>query len=290
MLDAFIAYLTYERCLSKHTILGYHTDLLQLSAYLTREFQVPPEQATYKMLRTWVMHLSKEGLAHTSINRKIAAVKRFHAFLCNQKIIPTSEAERIKGLKVKKNLPKFVQEKALLRLLDSHPFPDTFEGWRARLVLELLYSTGIRLQELLQLEDKDINFYDRTIRVLGKRNKERVIPIPKHTITMIEKYRTHRQHITHTPCRLFIIPPNKPCYPFLIQKIVKQYIGHCTQVGKCSPHMLRHTFATHLLNNGADLQAIKELLGHTSLAATQVYTHNSMEKIKQVFVQAHPRA
>lgn len=289
MLDAFISYLTYERCLSKHTVLSYHTDLRQLSEYLTNQFQVLPEQATHKMLRAWVMDLSKEGLTHKSINRKMASVKSFHTFLCKQQILSTNEAKHLKSLQVKKSPPVFIQEKALLRLLDGHTFPDTFEGWRARLVLELLYSTGIRLQELLQLKDKDINFYDRTIRVIGKRNKERLVPVPKHTITLIEKYFTHRQHITTTPCRLLIIPPNKPCYPALIQKIVKHYLSN-TQVEKCSPHVLRHTFATHLLNNGAELQAIKELLGHTSLAATQVYTHNSMEKIKEIFTQAHPRA
>ncbi len=176
-----------------------------------------------------------------------------------------------------------------MHFLDTYSFADTFEGWRDRLVLELFYSTGIRLQELLQLQDQDINFYEHTIRVLGKRNKVRVIPIPKHTVAIIKKYATHRYQITTSPCRLFIIPPNKPCYPLLIQRIVKKYLIN-TQVDQSSPHILRHTFATHLLNNGADLKAIQELLGHTSLAATQVYTHNSMEQIKQIFLQAHPRA
>lgn len=290
MLNAFLDYLTYERCLSKHTILSYKTDLLQLSEYLTSEFQILPEEATYKMLRTWLMSLAKKGLEHKSINRKIASVKSFHTFLCKQKLISTSEAKRVKSLKVNKSIPSFVQESALLDLLDNHPFPDNFEGWRARLVLELFYSTGIRLQELIDLEDRDINFYDRTIRVIGKRNKERVIPVPKHTLSVVEKYLTYRQQITTTPCRLFIIPPNNPCYPVLIQRIVKYYLSNYTQGTKCSPHMLRHTFATHLLNHGAELQAIKDLLGHTSLAATQVYTHNSIEKIKQIFTQAHPRA
>lgn len=291
MLITFINYLTYERRLSKHTITAYQTDLIQLSNYLQRQFQLTtPQQATHKMLRMWVMELSKQGLDNRSINRKIASLKAFYGFLHTKGLIPIDQAAHLKGLPVKKTLPIFLREQELVNLLEQHPFPDTFEGWRDKLVLELLYSTGIRLREMLDIQDTAINRYDQTIRILGKRNKERILPLPKHLLAMINKYIAHRQAITSTPCRLLITHHNKPCYPMLIQRLIKQYLESYTQADRHSPHVLRHTFATHLLNHGAELQAIKELLGHANLASTQVYTHNSMEKLKQIFQQAHPRA
>lgn len=291
MLNTFINYLTYEKRFSKHTITAYQTDLTQLSTYLQNQFQLPElHQATHKQLRTWMMELSKQGLDNRSINRKIASLKAFYGFLYTKELISKDEAAHLKGLKVKKELPVFLREQELLHLLDNYPFRNTFEGWRDKLVLELLYSTGIRLGELLALQDTAISAYDRTIRVIGKRNKERILPLPKHILQVVEEYIAHRQTITSTPCRLLITTGNKPCYPMLIQRLVKQYLGNHTQADRHSPHVLRHTFATHLLNHGAELHAIKELLGHANLAATQVYTHNSMEKLKQIFQQAHPRA
>jgi integrase/recombinase XerC len=291
MLDTFINYLTYERRLSQHTIVAYQTDLTQLSTYLQNQFQLmEPHQATHKMLRDWVMELARKGLDNRSINRKIATLRAFYGFLCAKQLASKNEATHLKGLKIKRVLPVFLREQELIHLLDNHPFPDTFEGWRDKLVLELLYSTGIRLRELLELQDASINFYERTIRIIGKRNKERILPLPKHILSIVERYLAHRQTITSIPCRLFITAGNKPCYPMLIQRLVKQHVGSYTQADRHSPHVLRHTFATHLLNHGAELQAIKELLGHATLAATQVYTHNSMDKLKQVFLQAHPRA
>jgi len=292
MLENFINFLTYEKRLSKHTICAYQTDLTQLSCYLQTHFQIEElSHATSKLLRSWIIELAKQGLNNRSINRKIASLKAFYGFLYKKEYINSDITIQLKGLKVKKSLPVFVRETEIKQLLDDYPFADSFEDWRDKLILELLYGSGIRLQELLNLQDKDINFYERTIKVLGKRNKERIIPIPKSILNVVEHYITHRNANTTPPySRLLVTIKGAPCYPMLIYNSVKKYLGNYTQADRHSPHVLRHTFATHLLNHGADLQAIKELLGHTSLAATQVYTHNSMEKLKEIFSQAHPRA
>jgi integrase/recombinase XerC len=292
MLDNFINYLTYEKRLSKHTICAYQTDLSQLATYLQTQFQITAlNQVTSKILRSWIIHLSNEGLNNRSINRKVACLRAFYGFLYAKGHIQADVTTQLRSLKIKKSLPVFLREEELLQLLNQHPFPDNFEGWRDKLVLELLYGTGIRLSELLHLRDNDINFYEQTIRVIGKRNKERIIPLPKQILAIVEKYITQRNATVSAPYScLLVTVKGTPCYPMLIYKLVKKYLGNYTQADKHSPHVLRHTFATHLLNRGADLQAIKELLGHSNLAATQVYTHNSMEKLKEIFLQAHPRA
>ena len=292
MIAAFINYLAYERRLSKHTSQAYHTDLKQFSAYLQHYSPATQvEKATPKALRAWIVTLADEGLSNRSINRKIASLRAFYGFLCTQAYICTDPTVKLKTLKVKRSLPVFLRAPELLRLLDHHDFADTFEGWRDKLVLELLYGTGIRLAELLHLQDQDIHRYDGTIKVLGKRNKERTIPFPKHLAQVIERYQAHRDRITTSPQGLLLVTATgAPGYPMLVYKIVRKYLSAYTKADRHSPHVLRHTFATHLLDNGADLQAIKELLGHESLAATQLYTHNSLEKLKQVFAQAHPRA
>lgn len=292
MLEAFINYLTYEKRLSQHTICAYKTDLNQLTDYLQAQFQVTDlTEATSKLLRSWIIHLSQEGLNNRSINRKVACLRAFYVFLYAKGYTETDITAQLRSLKIKKALPVFLREDELLHLLDTHPFPDEFEGWRDKLVLELFYGTGIRLSELLNLRDQDINLYENTIRVLGKRNKERIIPLPKTIVPVIKQYLTLRNATIPGPhSYLLLTIKGNPCYPMLIYKSVKQYLSSYTQADKHSPHVLRHTFATHLLNRGADLQAIKELLGHANLAATQIYTHNSMEKLKEIFLQAHPRA
>lgn len=292
MLEAFINYLTYEKRLSQHTICAYQTDLTQLTVYLQAQSQVTDlTEATSKLLRSWIIHLSQEGLNNRSINRKVACLRAFYGFLYAKGYTGTDITAQLRSLKIKKALPVFLREEELLHLLDDHPFPDNFEGWRDKLVLELFYGTGIRLSELLNLRDQDINLYENTIRVLGKRNKERIIPLPKTIVPVIKQYLTLRNATIPVPhSHLLLTIKGNPCYPMLIYKLVKQYLSSYTQADKHSPHVLRHTFATHLLNRGADLQAIKELLGHANLAATQIYTHNSMEKLKEIFLQAHPRA
>ena len=292
MLNAFINYLTNERRLSYHTICAYQTDIIQLGNYLQQEFQIIEySQVTSKSLRSWIIALSRLNLSNSSINRKVASLKAFYGFLNNRKYIQADVTVQLKRLKPKKRLPIFFKEQELLDCLDIYEFSDDFKGWRDRVILEMLYATGIRVQELLELQDSNINFYDSTIRILGKRNKERILPLPSYIMPLIKNYLKYRDVINAYPTKFFFITDKKKsCYPMLIRRIVKKYLQAHTQADRHSPHILRHTFATHLLNRGADLQSIKELLGHSSLAATQIYTHNSMDKLKQIFSQAHPRA
>ena len=292
MITDFLQYLASERRLSSHTVQAYATDLKQCAAYLhtlTPESSI--EQATHQSLRAWIAALAQQGLNNRSINRKIAALKSFYKFLHNQGRITQDPTAHLSRLKQKKSLPVFIKEKELLALLDHHKFEDTFEGWRDRLVLELLYGTGIRLAELLTLRDEAVDLYDNMIKVQGKRNKERVIPFPQSLCQVIEQYRVHRDATVNNDYGLLLVTTTgAPCYPMLIYRLVNRYLRTHTHADRYSPHVLRHTFATHLLNKGADLNAIKDLLGHESLAATQLYTHHSLKKLKEVFQQAHPRA
>ncbi len=293
MLPLFIQYLTSEKRSSKHTVQAYKTDLEQCAVYLhLLSLNSKLEKASQQVLRMWIVSLTQQGLSNRSVNRKIASLKAFYRFLHKKAYIKQNPTLKLSALKIKKSLPAFIKERELLRLLDHHAFEDTFEGWRDKLVLELLYGTGIRLAELLNLRDKDVDLYDNTIRVLGKRNKERIIPFPKSLRQVIERYQEIRTAMLSSPQDglLLITAPGKPCYPMLIYRLIKKYLCTYTNVDKCSPHVLRHTFATHLLNKGADLNAIKDLLGHESLAATQLYTHHSLKALKEAFKQAHPRA
>ncbi|MEM9416739.1 MAG: tyrosine-type recombinase/integrase [Bacteroidota bacterium] len=292
MIAAFIQYLASEKRLSPHTVQAYGTDLKQCTAYL--QTQAPAsalETATHQALRAWIVALAQQGLSNRSINRKIAALKAFYKFLYTQAYIKQDPTLHLSRLKLKKTLPVFLQEKELLDLLEHHEFENTFEGWRDKLILELLYGTGIRLAELLTLQDAAVDLYDNTIRVWGKRNKERTVPFPKTLRQVIEQYKMHRDATVSNPKGLLLVTATgAPCYPMMIYRLVKKYLRTHTHADRYSPHVLRHTFATHLLSKGADLNAIKDLLGHESLAATQLYTHHSLKKLKEVFQQAHPRA
>jgi integrase/recombinase XerC len=292
MVESFLDYIQYEKRVSPHTVRAYLTDLRQFQDYLARyQANIRPEEADFKILQAWIIGLSNQGLSSLSINRKLASLKAFYRFLSYKKQITKDPITLLKPLKTKRRLPVFVRETELTNLLDKHEFADTFEGWRDRLILELLYGTGIRLSELLNLQDAHINHHDHNIKVLGKRNKERMIPYPKYLSAIIHHYQAHRSKlITHQTSLLLVTQSGLPAYPMLIYKTVKKYLQAHTQADRYSPHVLRHTFATHLLNKGADLNAIKDLLGHKSLAATQLYTHNSLEKLKEIFKQAHPRA
>jgi integrase/recombinase XerC len=241
-------------------------------------------------VRSWVVSLVENEIDASSVNRKIACLRSYYKFLLRQEVIHKDPMSKIKILKTKKKLPHFVQEADMVKTLDQVEFTKDFEGVRDQLVLELLYGTGMRLSELIGLKDLSINLKDRTLKVLGKRNKERVIPFTQSLVKLIEAYRKVRnKEIDRKNENLLVAETGQPLYPMLVNRIVKKYLKD-SNVEKKSPHVLRHTYATHLLNKGAEINAVKDLLGHASLAATQVYTHNSMEKLKKVFDQAHPKA
>jgi integrase/recombinase XerC len=292
MIATFARYLASEKRLSQHTVRAYEADLQQCAAHLRIFFpESQLENTTYKALRTWVVALAQQDLSNRSINRKIASLKAFYRFLRMKAYIKVDPALQLSTLRTTKKLPVFLKEQELLGLLDHHVFEDTFEGWRDKLVLELLYGTGIRLIELLTLHDNAVDLYDNTIRVWGKRNKERTIPFPKSLRQVIEQYRHYRASTISDHGKLLLVTATgAPCYPMLIYRLVSKYLRAYTHADRYSPHVLRHTFATHLLNKGADLNAIKDLLGHRSLATTQLYTHHSLKKLQEVFKQAHPKA
>lgn len=290
MVESFLKYLRYEKRLSPHTVLAYEHDLSQLGEFLQISFEVTAEHATYPMIRSWIAHLAEAKLEPRSINRKIATLRSFFKYLLIQEVVSSNPMQKIRVLKTDKPLPAFVRENDMVTVFEK-PFDNTFTGWRDRLVLELFYATGIRLSELLTLSEKNINLKQQTIKVLGKRNKERVIPFTQNLVSIIKSYTEirYRDVSTQNHGLLLVTETGAACYPMLIYRIVKQHLQTTTAERK-SPHILRHTYATHLLDKGAEINAVKDLLGHSSLAATQVYTHNSMEKLKKVFDQAHPKA
>lgn len=283
----------FERRYSPHTLTSYRTDIRQFQEFLTRNFpDTKLEFVAYAQIRPWLVSLVEKNISPRSVNRKTVSLRSFYKFLIKKGVIEKNPTLKIQVMKTKKQLPSFVQEADISQLLDNHEFTDDFVGWRDKLILEMLYGTGIRLSELMNLKTDWVNFYERTIKVLGKRNKERVIPFSKGLSDIIEKYINHRKNQFGYNDNVFLLVTDKgeKCYPVMIYRVVNKYLSIFTTLDKRSPHVLRHTFATHLLNKGADLNAVKDLLGHTSLAATQVYTHNSMDKLKKVFEQAHPKA
>ncbi|ELR70735.1 Integrase, site-specific recombinase [Fulvivirga imtechensis AK7] len=293
MRETFLKYLQYEKRYSQHTITSYDNDISQLEEFITTNF---PESdlatASHAVLRNWIVSLVDSGLEPRSINRKIACLRSFYKFMLKREVIDKDPTLKIRILKTSKKLPQFVHEGDITRLLDQCEFSDDFSGARDRLIMELLYGTGIRLAELITLKTSDINFQNRTLKVLGKRNKERVIPFSLSLERVIDQYISAKnsQGFTNDGGVLLVTDNGDDCYPMIIYRTVKKYLNQFTTIEKRSPHVLRHTFATHLLNKGAELNAVKDLLGHTSLAATQVYTHNSLDKLKAVFDQAHPKA
>lgn len=293
MTDSFIKYLQFEKRSSANTVLAYQTDLLQFQLFLKQTFNEDSVQSTdYGMVRSWIVSLVESGVEAASVNRKIACLRTFFKYLMRQEIISKDPMLKIRVLKTKKKLPAFVKEGDMLNLLDTNDrFEDSFSGLRDRLILELFYGTGIRLSELINLRESAIDFRNQTIKVLGKRNKERVIPFSNPLVSIIKLYvEMKRKTVEGKSDVLFVTDNGNPCYPMMINRIVKSYLSAFTSSDKKSPHVLRHTYATHLLNKGAEINAVKDLLGHSSLAATQVYTHNSMEKLKKAFDQAHPKA
>ncbi|WP_268034326.1 tyrosine-type recombinase/integrase [Algoriphagus sp. PAP.12] len=294
MIDSFVTYLEYEKRSSPHTVEAYQRDLVQLEEFIELSFeQKDLTLVSHRELRAWVIDLVEQGLSTTSVNRKIATLRSYYKFLLRNGKIEQDPTYKLKSLKNPKKLPEFVQEKSIASVLEESVYEDNFQGKRDRIVMEFLYLTGVRLSELIGLRWSDIDLIQDQVKVLGKRKKERIIPITKGLKQNIISYqKVFEETFPKAGQSHYFIVNNsgKKSYPMMVYRIVRQYLDLFAQTSKRSPHVLRHTFATHLLNKGADLNAVKDLLGHANLAATQVYTHNSMEKLKAVFEQAHPKA
>ena len=286
-LTQFQTYLSSELNASEHTIKAYIKDISDFQDFIT-----PAEvsEASKKDIRNFLAHLVSQKLSERSINRKLSSLKSYYKFLMITGTIGKSPAEDIRNLKNAKKVQIPYSPKEIADLLDSEIFPDDFRGLRDRLVIEMLYHTGMRKAELISLNPANINYEKREIKVMGKRKKERIIPVNDRLIHLIKKYvdRVEEEGIKMNKY-FFVTPKGKNLYPKLVYEIVNSYLSFVTEKNKRSPHMLRHSFATHLLQNGAEINAVKEMLGHTSLAATQVYTHNDIEQLKKVFNKAHPR-
>jgi integrase/recombinase XerC len=284
LVNFFLDHLSIERRLSSHTITSYATDLEQFSAFIAPTELTQVQSLT---IRKWLISLSDDSIQNRSINRKLATLRTFYKYLLRTGKIEENPMTSIRMVKTTKKIPQFVRESEMENLVENRKMATNFSEARDELILFLLYGTGIRLAELISLQNGQVNLASKTIRVIGKRNKERVIPIPGLLIDLIAAYRNFCP-VEHP--NLLLTDKGAPLYPMFVQRLVKKNLGEYSQLEKLSPHVLRHTYATHLLNKGADLNAIKELLGHANLAATQVYTHNSMEKMKAIYQQAHPKA
>ncbi len=289
--ESFIDYVRYEKRCSPHTVTAYRSDLDQFVQFCTNsaeDFNVGA--VNRKQLRNWVVYLMEKDLSSRTVNRKITTVKSFYKYLMKEQIVEINPADNLILPKIRKKLPYFVEANSLHHLLDDGYFSNDFKGVRDKLIVSLLYGTGIRLAELMTLKDSDFNRSDQTIRVLGKRKKERIIPYPEEINKLLDLYVSVRnESILRETDRLLVTEKGKPIYEKLVYRVTTNALGKVTKLEKRSPHVLRHTYATHLLNNGADLNAVKELLGHSSLAATQIYTHTTFEKLHDIYKQAHPR-
>ena len=291
-IKSFIDYLQLEKKYSPNTIKAYENDITSFSDYNKNEFdQSSISKVDYSQLRSWIVKLVESKISNRSINRKISSLNTYYKFLLKIEKIKKNPLDNHRALKTKKIIQLPFSEKEVINALDINNFQNSFEGKRDRLIIEMLYSTGIRRIELIGIKINDIDFSGKKIKVLGKRNKERFIPMLESTISLIQDYTDYRNELKriHNKDFLFLTSKGKKIYENLVYRITNKYFDYVSTKVKKSPHILRHSFATHLLNNGADLNAVKDLLGHSSLAATQVYTNRSIEEIKKVYSNTHPR-
>jgi integrase/recombinase XerC len=292
-IQPFIDFLKYQKRYSTHTLIAYENDLITFFDFLQVQYNVVDlTDISATFVRSWLASLKAANIESKSINRKISSLKSFFKHHIRIGTIAGSPMAAINTLKVKKRLPEYIEERDTQTLFAHVEFSDDWEGKTGYLVLQLLYYTGIRRAELIQLKERHIDSSNQSIKVLGKGNKERVIPVDLPLMNSILIYMQSKKNELDAPNTdvLLVTKMGKPLNPRNVYSIVKRYLSEVTTIDKKSPHVLRHTFATHLMNNGADLNAVKELLGHSSLAATQIYTHNSIEKLKDVYKKAHPKA
>ncbi len=291
--EQYLNHIRFQKRYSSHTIVSYENDLSAFSNFLCKEYESPSInkiKTTY--VRTWLADLKEKDISSKSINRKISSLRSFFTYLLKNEIVKLNPVTTIISPKMPKRLPQFVEEKDVYNLLGETNFSEGFKGLTEKLLLEILYNTGTRKAELINLREYNIDNSNSNIKVQGKGNKERIIPISKQLKEEIKFYITEKRRLIGRDEANFLLvsEKGKPLDPKYVYNIAKKYLTQVTTVSKKSPHILRHSFATHLMNNGADINAVKELLGHSSLAATQIYTHNSIEKLKDVYKNAHPKA
>ncbi|MBL0326370.1 MAG: tyrosine-type recombinase/integrase [Cytophagaceae bacterium] len=286
----FLAHIKNERRLSPHTHTAYKADLEQFQQFYSPDLSLLIQDTQAADIREWVVSLSEQKLDNRSINRKMASLRAFFKYLLKNQKVKSDPTALVKALKTAKKLPVYLEEDAMNNLFDLVEFEPDFGGQRDRLLLELFYGTGMRLAELIGLKTKDYDRFGRKITVLGKRNKYRVIPLNQEVIDCINIYLKLLEDAGISNEFLVLTDKYEQLYPVFVQRKIKHYLELVSTISKKSPHVLRHTFATHLLNHGADLNAIKELLGHANLAATQIYTHNTIAELKEVYKKSHPKA
>ena len=291
--ESFLQYLQIEKRYSLHTVRSYLNDLNQFYSFLTLSgLPDDPVPVTSHDIRAWIVSMIDNKYSTTSVHRKISCLRVFYRYLRKEGILKSDPLEKVVLPKREKRLPSFVEEDALTHLLDNYSFGEGFAGIRNRTIIELLYLTGMRRSELIGLRDNDLDLSECSVKVTGKRNKQRIIPLLKPFIKRLEEYIKIRNEnvLTQKNGWFFITDKGNKLYDKYVYNTVNSYLSMVTTIEKKSPHILRHTFATHMLNRGADLNSIKELLGHANLSATQIYTHNTFEKLRKVYKQAHPRA
>lgn len=291
-LDRFFQYLKYEKKVSLHTITAYQHDLTQIFEYVYKTYELDDiKQLTHHHYRSWLMELVQEGMQPRSLARKASSLKSFYKFLMRHNVIQDNPCRKLVLPKIPKRLPVFLEEQQTEELFNEITFTEDLRGATEKLILELLYQTGIRRAELINLKSEDISYHRKSMIVMGKRSKERLIPISETLIQEIKKYREEKvKTLGFDGEFLLTLESGKPLYDNYVYRVVKKHLSAITTLSKKSPHILRHTFATHLSNNGAEINAVKELLGHSSLSATQIYTHTNIEKLKEVYRKSHPKA
>ncbi|GAB7257279.1 tyrosine-type recombinase/integrase [uncultured Polaribacter sp.] len=291
IINSFLEYLSLEKKYSKHTVTAYRTDLIAFKEFCLSEFDLKDLlEVKYPFVRSWIVNMVNSNISNNSINRKISSLKSFYKFLQKTGQLDSNPLAKHKALKIKRKVQVPFTVNEINSVINNLKDDDSFEAFRNKLLVELLYSTGIRRAELINIKLKDVNFSNNTLKVLGKRNKERYVPILPSVLVSMTKYLEERNKEGFISEYLLITSKGNKLYETLVYRIINSYFSHVSSKVKKSPHILRHSFATHLLNEGADLNSVKELLGHSSLASTQIYTSNSLEAIKKVYNNAHPRS
>jgi len=289
-IQEFIRWLKFEKRYSVHTQKAYEADLVQYKDYLELQYESSLDKATDVMIRSWMMFLIGDSCTRRSLNRKLSSLRQFYKYAVRNDLLENNPMLRVVSMKTDKKIPSFLSESEMTFLLETVEYPDDYEGRRDQAILQMFYNTGMRLSELIALKVDDIDFSQKHIKVFGKRSKERIIPLLDSHLADLQSYIKFKERfIENSGPHLFLTASGDILYPKLVYRIVNSYLSRVTSVRQKSPHVLRHAFATHMLNDGADLNAVKEILGHASLTSTQIYTHSSAEQLKKVYKQAHPR-